>query len=71
MIPTQAVIPSERDKKVIIVKNRLAKFVTVKTGVRQASALEVLEGLKPGDTVVTTGLLFIKPNVEVKFSKVY
>jgi membrane fusion protein, multidrug efflux system len=70
MIPTQAVIPSERDKKVIIVKNRLAKFVTVKTGVRQSSTLEVLEGLKAGDTVVTTGLLFIKPNVEVKFSKV-
>lgn len=70
MIPTQAVIPSERDKQVIIVKNRKAKFVTVKTGVRQASTLEVLEGLKPGDTVVTTGLLFIKPRVEVKFSKV-
>jgi len=70
MIPTQAVIPSERDKQVIIVKNRKAKFVTVKTGVRQASTLEVLEGLKPGDTVVTTGLLFIKPKVEVKFSKV-
>jgi membrane fusion protein (multidrug efflux system) len=70
MIPTQAVIPSDRDKQVIITSNGKAKFVTVKTGVRQSSTLEVLEGLKPGDTVVTTGILFIKSKVGMKFSKV-
>jgi len=70
MIPTQAVIPSDRDKQVIINRNGKAKFVTVKTGIRQSSTLQVLEGLKPGDTVVTTGILFIKPKVGLKFSKI-
>jgi multidrug efflux pump subunit AcrA (membrane-fusion protein) len=32
--------------------------------------IEVTEGIEPGDTVVTTGILFIKPGMGVKFSKV-
>ncbi|MGA2507115.1 MAG: efflux RND transporter periplasmic adaptor subunit [Chitinispirillaceae bacterium] len=70
MVPTQAVIPQERDKQLIVAKNGKAKFVTVKTGVRQASTIEVLEGIAPGDTIVTTGLLFLKPGADLKFSRV-
>jgi membrane fusion protein, multidrug efflux system len=70
MVPTQAVIPQERTKQVIIAKNGKASFVTVTTGVRQASAIEVLDGIAAGDTIVTTGLLFLKPGTDLKFSKV-
>ena len=70
MVPTQAVIPQERNKQLIVAKNGKAKFVTVTTGVRQASTIEVLEGIAPGDTIVTTGLLFLKPGADLKFSKV-
>jgi len=70
MIPTQAVIPAERDKKVIVSKNHKADFVTVVTGVRQASMIEIVDGLSPGDTIVTTGLLFLKPKAGIKFSKI-
>ncbi len=70
MIPTQAIIPQERNKKVIVVKEGKAIFVTVRTGVRQASKIEVLDGLKPGDTIATSGILFIKPKGKVKFSKI-
>jgi membrane fusion protein (multidrug efflux system) len=70
MVPTQAVIPQERDKQLIMAKNGKAKFVTITTGVRQASTIEVLEGIAPGDTIVTTGLLFLKPGADLKFSKV-
>jgi membrane fusion protein, multidrug efflux system len=70
MIPTQAVIPQERNKKVIVAKAGKAKFVTIETGVRQASTIEVTNGLSPGDTVITTGLLFLKPGADLKFSKV-
>jgi hypothetical protein len=38
--------------------------------VRQASTVEVLDGIAAGDTVVTTGLLFLKPGADLKFSKV-
>jgi membrane fusion protein (multidrug efflux system) len=70
MIPTQAIIPMERNKQVIISDGSKAKFITVKTGIRTASQIEILEGINEGDTVVTTGILFIKPGSELKFSKV-
>ena len=70
MIPTQAIIPQERNKKVIVVKEGQATFVTVRTGIRQASKIEVLAGLNPGDTIATTGILFIKPKGKVRFSKI-
>jgi membrane fusion protein (multidrug efflux system) len=70
MVPTQAIIPTERDKKLIVVKGGKATFVAVKTGVRESANIEVSEGIAPGDTVVTTGILFLKPGSIVKFSKI-
>jgi membrane fusion protein (multidrug efflux system) len=70
MIPTQAIIPQEKDKKVILSENGKAKMVTVKTGIRKESTIEIVSGIKAGDTVLTTGILFIKPGDVIKFSKV-
>jgi membrane fusion protein, multidrug efflux system len=70
MVPTQAIIPQELKKQLILVKEGKAKFVTVETGVRQAAAIQVLTGIALGDTVVTTGILFLKPGMSLKFSKV-
>ena len=70
MIPTQAIIPMERDKSVIISKHGIAKVVIVKTGTRKESLVEIIQGLNAGDTVVTTGLMFIKKGMKLKFSKI-
>lgn len=70
MIPNHAVIPQARDKKVILSKGGKATFVTVKTGVRQAGFIEITDGLKSGDTVCTTGMLFLRPDAQVNFSKI-
>lgn len=70
LIPNEAVIPQARDKKVILSKGGKAQFVTVKTGVRQAGMIEITEGVQVGDTVCTTGVLFLRPNATIKFSKV-
>jgi membrane fusion protein (multidrug efflux system) len=70
MVPTQAIIPQERNKQLILAKNGKAEFVTIKTGVRLASTVEVTEGVSEGDTVVTSGLLFLKPGAALKFSKI-
>ncbi|MDX1910822.1 MAG: efflux RND transporter periplasmic adaptor subunit [Saprospiraceae bacterium] len=70
LIPNQAVIPQARDKKVILSKGGKATFVTVKTGVRQADMVEITEGIAAGDTVCTTGMLFLRPDAQVSFSKV-
>jgi membrane fusion protein (multidrug efflux system) len=70
MIPTQCVIPQARDKRVIVSRGSKASFVKVKTGVREATTVEIEEGIAAGDTIVTTGILFIRPDAVLKFSKV-
>jgi len=70
LIPNQAIIPQARDKKVILCKGGKATFVIVKTGVRQAGMIEITEGIAPGDTVCTTGMLFLRPDSAVTFSKI-
>ena len=65
MIPTQAVIPQARGKKVYVVKNGAAAFVDVTTGVRDSVMVQITSGLNKGDTVITTGLLGLKPDAKV------
>ena len=65
MIPTQAVIPQARGKKVYIYRNGIADFVEVTTGVRDSSMVQITSGLAKGDTVITTGLLGLKPDAKV------
>jgi membrane fusion protein, multidrug efflux system len=70
LIPSQAVIPTTREKKVGVVKNGKAELVTVKLGTRTSDKVEVLQGINVGDTVIITGLMQIKPGMDVKITKV-
>jgi len=70
MVPTQSIIPQERNKKVIVSKMGKATFAVVKTGIRKEATIEVISGLEAGDTILTTGILFVKPGDAIKFSKV-
>lgn len=70
MIPTQAVIPTARNKQVILFKKDSAVFTVIETGVRDSVFVQVTSGLKVGDTVLTTGLMVIRPNAKVKVKKV-
>ena len=69
MIPTEAVIPELRGKKVFTVKNGKAESVPIETGIRTTSKVQVLKGLQLGDTIVTTGLMSLKPDAAVKIMK--
>lgn len=69
-IPSQAVIPSARSKQVVIYKNGSPQFVVITTGIRTADNVQVKSGLSVGDTVITTGLLFIRKDSKLKLSKV-
>ncbi len=70
MIPTQAIIPQARGKKVYVYKNGQAQFVEVTTGVRDSSLVQVHSGVAKGDTVIVTGLLSLKPEAKVIISKI-
>lgn len=68
VIPTEAIVPVQDGKKVFIAQNGKAKEVMVQTGTRTDKNIVVLEGLKPGDTVLTTGVLTLKNDTPVKVS---
>lgn len=70
LIPTQAVLPQARGKKVILYKNGTAIFADVTTGVRDSSRIQITDGLKPGDTVVVTGLLSVRPEAPIQVGKI-
>ena len=70
VVPTQAVIPQTRTRQVVVVKNGKARFQDVITGIRTESVIQVTSGLSVGDTVATSGLLFLKPDAPVKIGKV-
>lgn len=70
LVPTQAVIPNEEQKNVIVARDGKAHFADVKTGIRQASKIEIVSGINAGDTIITTGILFLSEGKPLKYSTV-
>jgi membrane fusion protein (multidrug efflux system) len=70
MIPTEAIIPEEENKTVIVAQHGKAHFVNIKTGIRQASKIQVIDGLEPGDTIMTSGVLFLKEGSKLSYSSI-
>jgi membrane fusion protein (multidrug efflux system) len=65
MIPTQSIVPVLKGQTVLVRRNGVVAAVPVRTGVRTSSAIQVTEGLSAGDTVLTTGLLQVRPGMPV------
>ncbi len=71
MVPTEAVVPEMKGKKIYRVKNNKAEFVTIETGIRTEEKVQVLSGLNIGDSVIVSGIMQIKPGSPVKVKEVY
>jgi membrane fusion protein (multidrug efflux system) len=70
LIPTNALIPNDKNNQVILVKNGRASFVDVATGLRLANNVVVTKGINPGDTVVVTGVLFARPKAKLEVREI-
>ena len=70
IVPTPCVIPDAISSKVLTVKGGKGVFVNVKSGLRTEGVVEITEGLSAGDTVIVTGVLFVRPNAAVKVRSV-
>ena len=66
LVPTEAVIPIQNGKKIYISENGKAKEIVIQTGSRTEKEILVLNGLKPGDTVLTSGVMTLKNGSPVK-----
>ncbi len=66
LVPTQAVQVSQSGPFVFVVKaDKTVELRPVKPGQRQEGDLTVVEGVKPGETVVVTGQLALSPGAKV------
>ncbi len=65
MVPSQSIIPETRGKKVVKFHNGKAEMVVVETGIRNSDNVQIVNGLQKGDTILTSGLMFVKPQSEL------
>ncbi len=70
IVPTGCVIPETRNKKIALIKEGKVSFTVVTTGYRTAEKIEILSGLTLGDTIIVSGILFLKPDAPVKVKSV-
>jgi membrane fusion protein (multidrug efflux system) len=70
LVPSQAVVPTARNKQVYLLRKDSVLFTVVETGIRDSAYVQVLKGLQVGDTVITTGLMAVRPNAKVKITRV-
>ncbi|MFZ9505349.1 MAG: efflux RND transporter periplasmic adaptor subunit [Cyclobacteriaceae bacterium] len=70
LVPTQAVIPVQDGAKVYVASNGKAKEVMVTAGDRTESKLEILSGLQPGDTVITSGILQLRQGMGIQITRI-
>ena len=70
LVPTNSLIPDDKNNQVILIKEGKAVFVNVQTGIREANNVEITKGIHDGDTVVVTGVLFARPQSAVKIRSV-
>lgn len=70
MVPTNTIIPNDLNNQLVLIKNGEAKFVNVSTGVRLANNVEITKGVNAGDTVVVTGVLFVRPKADVNIRSI-
>lgn len=66
LVPSQSIIPTEREKQVAVIMGGKAKMTTVKIGTRTNDLVEVVQGLKEGDTIITTGIMQVKQGMQVQ-----
>lgn len=70
LVPTSAIIPDAMANQVVLVRGGKAMFQNVETGIRKSDAVEITRGIQAGDSVVVSGVLYVRPNGDVEVTKV-
>lgn len=66
LVPASAVIPGLTEKNVFVVRDGKAVRRAVQTGMRTESNVQIVEGLAPGDVVVTSGVQLLRAGQAVQ-----
>lgn len=65
-IPSETIIPVLEGKKVYVKKDGKVKEVMIETGLRDSKVVQVIDGLNPGDSLITSALMTLKEGMPVQ-----
>jgi membrane fusion protein (multidrug efflux system) len=66
LVPGEAIVPVLNGQKVYLIKNGKAVSTNVSTGIRTAENVQITQGLSPGDSVLTTGILQVREGANIQ-----
>ena len=69
MVPSESIVPVLKGKQVFVVRSGKADTVSVVTGTRNDVFVPILSGLQAGDSVITSGLMQLRPGSAVKIKQ--
>ena len=69
LIPSEALIPGIDGQSVFLYRNGKAVTQKVETGIRSNKTVQITSGISEGDTVITSGMLQLRPFTPVTISE--
>ena len=66
LVPTVSIVPELKGQRVYLYKNGVVAPQNVEIGIREETRVQIVSGLNAGDTVITSGILQIRPKSKVK-----
>jgi membrane fusion protein, multidrug efflux system len=69
LIPSHAIVPELNAQKVYLYRNGQAVPQEIEIGIRTDQHVQVTNGISRGDTVITSGILQIRPGINVVISE--
>ena len=69
LVPSEALIPDIKGQKVFLYKNGKAVPQQVETGIRTDVNVQLTSGVSEGDTIITSGMLQLRPGSQVSISE--
>jgi membrane fusion protein (multidrug efflux system) len=70
MVPTECVVPGLKSSIVYVYSKGFAVAKPVKTDVRTDTKVQIVSGLTPGDSIVVSGIIQMRPKAPLKIIKV-
>lgn len=70
-IPSEAIIPEMGENLVYLYKGGIAEPVKVTLGIRTEDKVQILSGVSPGDTLITTGTMQLRKGMKVSIDNLY
>lgn len=69
VIPEEALIPSHDSVSIFKIVDQKAQLIKIKIGLRQKGVIEILEGIKADDLIITAGHNKLAPDMPVSLEK--